>query len=121
MPCHTSNMPMAKRLNLLRAGVNLLYRNIQPWSWPTRMFVELTNYCNLNCPVCPVGLGMLQHKPQAIDPAIFEHLINEVGRYLLTISLWAWGEPLLHPELADILRIVQNRGINTFLSTMDKT
>ena len=117
MPCHASNMPMAKRLNLLRAGLNLLHRNLQPWSWPINMQVELTNYCNLKCPVCPTGLGSLQRKPQAMDPAFFERLVDEVGHYLLTLSLWAWGEPLLHPELADILRIAQNRGINTLLST----
>jgi radical SAM protein with 4Fe4S-binding SPASM domain len=97
--------------------MNLFYRKLQPWSWPTNMQVELTNYCNLNCPVCPTGLGALQRKPQAMDPAIFERLMNEVGRYLLTMSLWGWGEPLLHPELADILRIIQNRGINTLLSS----
>jgi radical SAM protein with 4Fe4S-binding SPASM domain len=117
MPCHSSNMPIAKRINLMRAGVNLFYRKLQPWSWPINMQVELTNYCNLKCPVCPTGLGSLQRKPQAMDPAIFERLMDEVGHYLLTMSLWAWGEPLLHPELADILRIAQNRGINTLLST----
>jgi radical SAM protein with 4Fe4S-binding SPASM domain len=117
MPCHTSNMPVAKRLNLFLAGVNLLYRNPKPWNWPLHMQIELTNYCNLRCPVCPAGLGMLRRKPQAIDPVIIERLIKEVGPYLLTLSLWGWGEPLLHPELADILRITQNAGINTFLST----
>jgi radical SAM protein with 4Fe4S-binding SPASM domain len=117
MPCHTSNMPVAKRLNLLRAGFNLLYRNPKPWSWPIHMQIELTNYCNLSCPVCPTGLGILRRKPQAINPAIFERLLNEVGQYLLTLSLWNWGEPLLHPELMDILRIAQDRGISTFLST----
>ena len=117
MPCHTSNMPVAKRLNLLRAGVNVLYRNTKPWSWPLHMQIELTNYCNLSCPVCPAGIGMMRRKSKAIDPVIFERLMNEVGRYPLTISLWGWGEPLLHPELADILRIAQNSGTNIFLST----
>ncbi len=42
--------------------------------------------------------------------------MNEVGPYLLTTSLWGWGESLLHPKLADILRITQNRGVTTFLS-----
>jgi radical SAM protein with 4Fe4S-binding SPASM domain len=117
MPCHASNMTMAKKLNLLRSGMNLFYRKLQPWSWPTNMQVELTNYCNLKCPVCPTGIGSLQRKVQAIDPDIFERLMNEVGHYLLTMSLWGWGEPLLHPQLSDILRIIQNRGINTLLST----
>jgi radical SAM protein with 4Fe4S-binding SPASM domain len=35
----------------------------------------------------------------------------------LTTSLWGWGESLLHPRLADILRIAQNRGIATLMST----
>jgi len=43
--------------------------------------------------------------------------MNEIGPYLLTASLWGWGESLLHPQLADILRATQNRGVVTFLST----
>jgi len=52
-----------------------------------------------------------------MDPALFERLLNEAGPYLLTAALWGWGEPLLHPEISDILRIQHNRGITTFLST----
>jgi len=43
--------------------------------------------------------------------------MNEAGPYLLSTSLWGWGEPLLHPELPEILRLQQGRGIVTFLST----
>src|SRR4030066_357993 len=82
MPCHTSNMTMEKRINILRTGMNLLHRNLRPWGWPVNMQVELTNYCNLKCPVCPTGLGSMQRKSQAIDPVIFERLMNEVGHYL---------------------------------------
>jgi radical SAM protein with 4Fe4S-binding SPASM domain len=117
MPCHSSNMPVAKRLNLLKAGGNLIYRNLNPWSWPIHMQIELTNYCNLRCEVCPTGIGTLTRKPQAIDPALFERVLNEVGPYLLTTSLWAWGEPLLHPAISDILRLQHNRGVTTLLST----
>jgi radical SAM protein with 4Fe4S-binding SPASM domain len=35
----------------------------------------------------------------------------------MTASLWGWGEPLLHPQLADILRIAYGRGFTTLLST----
>ena len=117
MPVHSSDMPLKKRLNVLRAGVNLIHRRIHPWSLPLHIHVELTNYCNLKCPVCPTGSGRLSRKPTAIDPALFERLVNELEPYILTMSLWGWGEPLLHPQLTDILRITQNRGITTFLST----
>jgi len=117
MPVHTPDMPLRKRLNLVRAGANLIHRRSHAWSWPINMHVELTNYCNVNCRVCPTGTDRLGRRPKAMDPALFERVMNEVGPYLLTASLWGWGEPLLHPQLADIMRIAQNRGVTTFLST----
>jgi MoaA/NifB/PqqE/SkfB family radical SAM enzyme len=53
----------------------------------------------------------------AMEVSLFEQLMDEVGPYLLTASLWAWGEPLLHPRLADILRIAQKYPVATLLST----
>ncbi|MFC1993395.1 radical SAM/SPASM domain-containing protein [Chloroflexota bacterium] len=117
MPVHVRRMPLSKRLNLLRSGVNLVHRRLRPWSWPLHIHVELTNYCNLKCKVCPTGIGRLARRPAAMEPTLFERLMNEVGPYLLTASLWGWGESLLHPQFADILRILQNRGVTTFIST----
>ena len=117
MPIYITQMSMMKRLNLLKAGMNLVYRRSQPWSWPINMMIELTNYCNLKCSVCPVGIGNLKRQPEAMEPALFERLMNEVGPYLLTASLWGWGEPLLHPQLSSILRIAQTQKVTTFLST----
>lgn len=117
MPVKAEKMPLHKRLNLVRASLNLIYRRTSSWSWPINMHVELVNYCNLKCLVCPTGAGVLARKPQNMSPALFERLLDEVGPYLLAASLWGWGEPLLHPELSSILRIAQNRGITTFLST----
>ena len=117
MPIHTSRIPMQKRVNLLKTGANLIYRRPHAWGWPVHMHVELTNYCNLKCKVCPTGTGKLNRQRAEMQPALFERLMNEVGPYLLTLSLWGWGESLLHPQLADMLRITQNRGVITFLST----
>lgn len=117
MSVHSSDMPMRKRLNLLKSGANLIYRRTHPWGWPIHLHVELTNYCNLRCKVCPTGIGRLERQPAAMDPALFERLMDEVGPYLLTASLWGWGEPLLHPKLADIMRSAQHRGVTTLLST----
>lgn len=117
MPVHSSQMPVRKRLNLLKTGANLIYRRPRTWGWPVHMHTELTNYCNLRCRVCLTGIGSLDRQPAAMDPVLFERLMNEVGPYLLTASLWGWGESLLHPQLADILSITQRHGVITFLST----
>ena len=52
-----------------------------------------------------------------MDVNLFDRLMYEVGPYLLTMSLWAWGEPVLHPRLADILRIAGQYDVVTLLST----
>ena len=41
----------------------------------------------------------------------------ELGEHLLTISLWGWGEPLLHPQLPLILRAAQKHNVASLLST----
>lgn len=117
MDIKTENMSFAKRVNLLKTGLNLIHRKLYPWNWPIHMQAEFTNYCNLKCAVCPTGTGILKRKPQNMSPALFKQLLDEVGTYLLTMSLWGWGESLLHPDLAEMLSIVQNRGITTFVST----
>jgi radical SAM protein with 4Fe4S-binding SPASM domain len=117
MPFHERGMSWAKRTNLLRAGLNLLYRRSRPWSWPIHMMVELTSYCNLRCPVCPTGAGRLTRSPAAIELDLLKRILDEAGPYLLTLSLWGWGEPLLHPRLRDALRIVRESGAASRVST----
>ncbi len=110
-------MPWAKRVNLLRSGLNLIHRRIRPWSMPLHMQFELANYCNLQCPVCPTGRRELSRAARTMDPALFQAVIDEAGPYLLTMSLWGWGESLLHPELGRILRSASRSGAVTLLST----
>lgn len=117
MPIVVSGMPAKQRLNLLRAGLNLFHRRLVPWAWPLHMQVELTSFCNLRCPVCPVGTQDLTRPARAIDLGLFERLMEEVGPYLLTLSLWAWGEPLLHPELEAALEIPRRYTMATLVST----
>lgn len=117
MPLTASRMSLRRRLNLLKAGFNLVYRRSRPWNIPLHLQIETVNYCNLACPVCPAGIRAIKRKPLAIDPGLVEKVINETGPYLLTVSLWAWGEPLLHPGLRDILKLVRKHDIAVLLST----
>jgi MoaA/NifB/PqqE/SkfB family radical SAM enzyme len=117
IPIGLKKMSWGKRWNLFKSGGNLIYRRPAAWSWPLHMQFELTNYCNLLCPVCPTGSKALQRPARAMDPHLFESVMAEVGPYLLTISLWAWGEPLLHPQLERFLRVARKHPVATLLST----
>ena len=117
MPISMRRMSRARRMNLIKSGTNLFYRRLRPWNMPLHMQVELTNYCNLRCPVCPTGSKTLSRRPMAMDTALIERLLNEAGPYLLTVALWGWGESLLHPNLSQILRAARNRDTAILLST----
>jgi MoaA/NifB/PqqE/SkfB family radical SAM enzyme len=112
-----ARMSAARRANLARAGLNLLHRRARPWSMPLHAQFELSNVCPLHCPVCPTGLGELTRPPAFMDPALFERAFDEAGPYLLTASLWGWGEPLLHPQLSRILAAARRHPVATLLST----
>ena len=117
VPVSMQGMSFAKRWNLVKSGANLIHRRLRPWSMPLHMQFELTNYCNLRCPVCATGTKALGRDPLPMDVDLFQRTIDEVGPYLLTTALWAWGEPLLHPQLAQVLKALQKYPIFSMIST----
>ena len=117
MPMVVRSLSWPGRLNLLAAGLNLAHRRTRPWSWPLHMQIELTSFCELACPVCPTGIGALQRSASAIDPALVEDVLREAGPHLLTLSLWAWGEPLLYKHLDRVLETASRYPMRTLLST----
>lgn len=121
MPMLAAGMSVRKRANLLATGLNLLHRRARPWGWPMHAQLELTSFCNLRCPICPTGLGRINDRPKLMDMDLFEQIMAEVGPYLVTTSLWAWGEPLLHPRFADAVRICREHGVIPLFSTNGQT
>jgi radical SAM protein with 4Fe4S-binding SPASM domain len=117
MPLSMRRMAVSKRWNLVESGLNFLYRRLDPWSMPIHMQFELVNYCGLHCPVCPTGRKIMVRPRKAVEVDLFTRVLDEVGPYLLTLSLWGWGEPLLHPQLRQILSAAHRHRIVTLLST----
>lgn len=117
MPMVVRDMSWRQRLNVGLAGLNLFHRRARPWAMPLHMQIEVTNYCNLRCPVCPTGSGALSRKPKAMEVDLFERLFEEVGPTLLTAALFAWGEPLLHPQLGKLLAIARRYPATILVST----
>jgi MoaA/NifB/PqqE/SkfB family radical SAM enzyme len=117
MPIRIRDMSWSQRVNLARSGLNLVHRRLQPWSLPLHMQFELVNYCQLHCPVCPAGTGEVVRQPRTMDPALFRKVMREVGPRLLTMSLWGWGESLLHPALGEFLSEARRYNAAILLST----
>ncbi len=84
---------------------------------PYKMKIESTNICNTKCRLCPTGIG-LQGRPKGkMSFDRFKQLIEQVKRYLVSLDLSMWGDPLIVPEIYDMIRYAHDRGIWTYISS----
>lgn len=65
-------------------------------SCPIRAQIEITNRCNLDCPMCPRKRLNLKNADMDLD--LFYKIINKLSG-VREITLSGWGEPLMHPCL----------------------
>lgn len=86
-------------------------------SYPTLLTIEPTNVCNLRCPECFTGAGEVGRERSMLEMAFYTRVLDELGGRLLQLELYNWGEPLLHKQVYEMLRMASDRGISTIIST----
>jgi MoaA/NifB/PqqE/SkfB family radical SAM enzyme len=107
-----------KLLNLVRCEAEKLRRIARLRSFPYVAIIDVTNTCNLRCPYCPTGARRDSgRKKGMIEPETIKQLIDGVGKYIISANLFNWGEPLLHPQIAAIVRMLHEARIFTVIST----
>jgi radical SAM protein with 4Fe4S-binding SPASM domain len=100
------------RLSLLRSY--LLKRANVPGG-PLTLAIESTAKCNLFCPMCP--REYLYFPPRNMEISLFRKIMDEVRDYLEFAVPYGVGEPLLNPEIYDMIAYCRKLGIPTGLST----
>ena len=82
--------------------------------------VDILGSCNLRCLSCPhsiVGHDVPRGSMRFED---FTQVIDKIHREspdTTHISLYSWGEPLLHPKIDEIVKYVHGKGIAVALSS----
>lgn len=71
---------------------------------PTFVSIEVTNKCNLHCPECASGSGIMKRARGYMDPIFFSEIMKQMRKSLLGCNLYFQGEPLLHPDFPEFLR-----------------
>lgn len=84
---------------------------------PVKLVFDATNACQLACPLCPTGLGMVDRRKGHADVALFASLLDQMGDDLFLVDFFNWGEPLLNPRLEDLLAMAHGRGIVSTINT----
>jgi MoaA/NifB/PqqE/SkfB family radical SAM enzyme len=85
------------------------------------LFVEITNACNFKCTWCPDEI-MGRRRGFMKKERVFR-LLDEIAEKrawlgpLYPVKLHQMGEPMLHPDLAEIVAYAEGRGVGIELNT----
>jgi radical SAM protein with 4Fe4S-binding SPASM domain len=85
--------------------------------FPAKITIESGNICNLRCPLCPTGQKDDSAGKGLLSFADFKRIIDEIGKDLLLIRLYNWGEPLLNKELIKMVDYANKNKIAVKIST----
>ena len=77
-----------------------------------RVYLEITDACNLNCPFCRYDKGN-----SFMPLADIDSYTGQIARFCDYIYLHILGEPLLHPQFEDIMNLLDSRGLKLQLVT----
>lgn len=108
----------AKVISLLSKGQRDL-----PLSYidrPYKAMVEVMRSCNLKCPLCPVGNEAARKYPR-MSKDVYNHIIDQIFPFITFLKLYNYGEPLLHPHIADFVWYAKHKGIETVEITTNGT
>jgi len=78
-----------------------------------KIFIEITNICNLKCNFCPETTRQLKY----MNKQDFAHVIEEVKPFANHIYFHLMGEPLLNPEIGSFLEICYQNGLKVNITT----
>jgi len=78
-----------------------------------KIYIEITNVCNLDCNFCPKTTRKLSFMPYEL----FKKAILESKNLAEEITLHIMGEPLLHPDIEKIILFAQRESVRINLTT----
>ena len=116
-PVSSAALSYRQRLNLIKAGIDMMLRRNRVFALPAVVQIEPTNVCNLQCPICPTGSNECGRPRGFMSLETFQRILDEIGDSLILAVLYGWGEPFLNKNLPRMIGECTARNIRTMTST----
>src|SRR5436190_5063789 len=82
---------------------------------PIEITLESTAKCNLYCPMCPRHIYTFDNENMDLD--LYRKIVADCKDYVEFIWPYGIGEPMIHPNIFEMIRITHDAGIRTGMST----
>jgi MoaA/NifB/PqqE/SkfB family radical SAM enzyme len=114
-----------KILNLLEATRDFTLNRETTSALPAVVKIDISPICNLSCTMCihadPNGSEFLDRQVFAPGHRMtiprYTEIIQQIRHRTASVSLYTWGDPLTHPDLAEMCRIASDAGLQVHIST----
>lgn len=87
------------------------------WGLPVALSIEPTTSCNLRCPQCPSGLRVFSRPTGMLQKEMLSALLPQIKSSVHTLNFYFQGEPYLHPEFLELVKMTLPYNIYTSTST----
>ena len=79
----------------------------------SRVYVEITNVCNKSCSFCPGT----KRAPHFMNSSELDTVLSKLSGFTDYVYFHLMGEPTLHPDLIEFIRMAKKRGFHPMLTT----
>jgi len=107
--------PIRYYTNRLLTDISYDLKLITVPTYPIRLDIESTTYCNLDCRMCP--RSKMERRDMHMDFDMFRSVIDPLAPYLSSVSMHLFGEPLMAPDFLKMVTYCNGHGIKTEAST----
>ena len=83
------------------------------WMRFKKIYIEITNACNLNCSFCIKNKRKINY--MTFDN--YKYIIDKIKGYTKEIYLHVLGEPLLHPKIISFIEYADSQGLLVNITT----
>lgn len=87
------------------------------WGVPFALSTEPSGHCQLKCPECPTGAGILSREKGNMTLSLFKTIMAQATPELMYLNLYFQGEPLLNNELPQMGQRARKLRVYTTVST----
>lgn len=95
----------------VKSTLSLLKKSTYIHGRPMNITLEPTNICNLKCPVCETGAGILGRSQQHMSLDTFKTIIDKISAHTNTLMFYFMGEPFLNKQAYQMIRYAKDIGI----------
>ena len=92
--------------------------------FPLQVIISIIYPCNFGCPYCPYTDGnselrkfYRQNKADLLPVELWQKMADECGIYGAWMRCTGGGEPMLHPQMVDMIEYAKAKGARIWLNT----